>query len=195
MFTQFCKRFTLTVQIKLNLGINFLIKGDRAFILLMSIPCDKTFLSVHKILISWPLPLLLTYFWKNLTYDITFESKEIRLSYHGYSLVTSPFCRYLNFWSRDLDLQLWPVFEKKINLGINFWSERDRAFIKCMCIPCGKTFLSVLNFYPVTLTSGLELLLKKLNLCINFWTKRDPKRLQKLGRVVLVPLGQPLFSL
>ena len=33
-----------------------------------------------------------------------------------------------NFLSCDLDLQLWPTFEKG-NLGLNFWTRRDRAFI------------------------------------------------------------------
>ena len=44
---------------------------------------------------------------------------------------------------------------KKLNLGFNFWTKRDRAFILQVCIPCGKTFLSVpknLTFWPWLLT-------------------------------------------
>ena len=62
----------LSVQSKLNLGYNFWTKRNKAFILHMCVPCDKTFLSVPKIFTSWPWPWLLTYFWKNLTLDITF---------------------------------------------------------------------------------------------------------------------------
>ena len=101
----------LSVQSKLNLDHNFLTKGDRALILHKCIPCDKTFLSIPKFLTSWPWPWLLTYFWKNLTLAITFEAKEIGLSYFtSVFLVARPFCRYQNFWLRDLDF--WPTFEK-----------------------------------------------------------------------------------
>ena len=59
-------------RVNLTLAITFKTKRDMAFILHMRVPCDKTFLSVPKILTSWPWPWLLTYFWKNLTLDITF---------------------------------------------------------------------------------------------------------------------------
>ena len=98
---------------KLNLGNNFWTKRDRTFIFHMCISCDKTFLPIPKFLTSWPWPWLLTYFWKNLTLAITFEPKEIGLSYFTcVFLVTRPFCRYQNFWLRDLDLDFWPTFEK-----------------------------------------------------------------------------------
>ena len=32
---------------------------------------------------------------------------------------------------------------KKLNIGHNFWSKRDGAFIFHMCISCDKTFLSI----------------------------------------------------
>ena len=35
---------------------------------------------------------------------------------------------------------------KKLNLGHNCWTKRDRAFIFHMCISCGKTFLSIPKF-------------------------------------------------
>ena len=44
---------------------------------------------------------------------------------------------------------------KKINLGIYFCTQRDRAFILLMDIHCGKTFLSIPTFFIVTLTSTL----------------------------------------
>ena len=63
---------------------------------------------------------------------------------------------------------------KKLNLGHNFWTKRDRAFICHMCICCSKTFLLEPNFfYLVTLTLTFDLLLKKLNLDHNFWIKSD----------------------
>ena len=39
--------------------------------------------------------------------------------------------------------------KSKLNLGYNFWTKGDRAFILHMCIPCEETFLSV----PKILTS------------------------------------------
>ena len=44
---------------------------------------------------------------------------------------------------------------KKLNLGIYFCTQRDRAFILLMDIHCGKTFLSIPTFFIVTLTSTL----------------------------------------
>ena len=37
---------------------------------------------------------------------------------------------------------------KKLNLGHNFWTKQDRAFIFHMCISCGKTFLLEQRFLP-----------------------------------------------
>ena len=134
-----------SVQSKLNLGYNFSTNRDKAFILHMLVPCDKTFLSVPKNLTLWPWPWLLTYFWKNLTFAITFEPKKVRLSYYRYVhvfLVARPFCAYQKFWPCDLTLT-FDLLLKKLNLGYNFWTKRDKAFIVQVCIPCGKTFLSI----------------------------------------------------
>ena len=107
---------TLTFDLllkKLNLGYNFWTKRDKAFIVQVCIPCGKTFLSIPKILTLWPWPWLLTYFWKNLTLAITFEPREIRLSYYTcWFLLTRPFCPYQKNWPYDLDLDFWPTFEK-----------------------------------------------------------------------------------
>ena len=49
----------------------------------------------------------------NLTLAITFELKEIRLSYYTcVFLVTKPFSPYQKFWPLDLDLDFWPTIEK-----------------------------------------------------------------------------------
>ena len=62
----------------------------------------------------------------------------------------------------------------KPNLRHNVLTKRDGAFILHVCIPCGKTFLLIPNFDPVTLTLTFDLLLKKkLSLGIYIWTERD----------------------
>ena len=68
-------------------------------------------------------------------------------------LVTRPFIWYRNFLPRELDLEVWPTFEN-FNLGHNFLTTSDRAFILHMCIP--------LVTRPFTLKFGL--LLKNFNL-------------------------------
>ena len=50
---------------------------------------------------------------KTLTLAITFLLEVIELSYCTWVfLVTRPFTLYHNFWPRDLDLEVWPTFEK-----------------------------------------------------------------------------------
>ena len=137
----------LSVQSKLNLGYNFSTNRDKALILHRLVPSDKTFLkflSLPKNLTLWPWPWLLTYFCKNLTLAITFEPRGIRLSCYRHAfLATRPFCPYQKFLPCDLDLDFWPTFEKKLNLGYNLWTKRDKAFILHMLVPCYKNFLSV----------------------------------------------------
>ena len=51
--------------------------------------------------------------WKTLTLAITFKPEVIWLSYCTcVFLATRPFTWYHNFWPCDLDLELWPTFEK-----------------------------------------------------------------------------------
>ena len=60
---------------------------------------------------------------------------------------------------------------KNFNLGHNFQTRSDRAFILHTCIPCDKTFHMVSSF--LTLTLKFDLLVKNFNLGHNFQTKRD----------------------
>ena len=128
-----------------NLGHNFLTRGDRAFILHMCIPCNKTFHVVPYFfyLVTLTFGLLL----KNcITLAITFLPEVKGLSYCTCAFpVTRPFTWYPDFWPRDLDLEVWPTL-KNFNLGHNFLTRSDRAFILHMCIPCDKTFHIVLYF-------------------------------------------------
>ena len=96
-----------------NLGHNFLTRRDRAFKLHIWISCDKTFHIVPLFLTSRPWSWSLTYFWKTLTLAITFLPEKIGFAYCRYVfLVTIPFTWYHNFLPRDLDLAVWPTFEK-----------------------------------------------------------------------------------
>ena len=67
-----------------------------------------------------------------------------------------------------LDLDFWP-FEKKLNLGYNFWIKKIRYSLWQDLSVCTKRF----NPVSVTLTLSFDLLLNKINLGHNFWTKTD----------------------
>ena len=58
----------------------------------------------------------------NLTLAITFEPKEIGISYYTCVLLVA---------------RPWPWLLKKLNLGHNFWTKGDKTFIVHMCITCG----------------------------------------------------------
>ena len=96
----------------------------------------------------------------------------MKLSYYMcVYLVVRPFSWYQKFWHVILTF-IFGLLLKKLNLGFNFWTERDRAFIVYIRVPCDKTFLSLQkNVDLMTLT--FDLLLKKLNLRHNVLTKRD----------------------
>ena len=81
--------------------------------------------------------------------------------------------------------------QSKLNFGYNFSTNRDKAFILHMLVPCDKTFLSVQKKIDlVTLTLTFDLLLKKkLNLGYNFWTKRD------FIVQVCIPCGKAFLSI
>ena len=102
-----------TFEKTLTLAITFFILRDRAFILGMCVPYDKTIPPEPCILNMWPWPWPLAYFWKTLTLAITFLSYEIKLSYLAcLFLMTRPFQLYHKFWACDLDRDLWPTFQK-----------------------------------------------------------------------------------
>jgi hypothetical protein len=96
---------TLTLAISIEwyvVGLSYFIR----------VPCDKTFLLVPWILISWPWPWILTYFLRTLTLAICFEWQVIRLSYFTcVFLVARPFHWYLIFYPLTLhfvdDDHLW----------------------------------------------------------------------------------------
>ena len=149
---------------KLNLRHAFLTKRDWAFIFHVCIPCGKTFLSVPKNLTLWPWPWLYLLL-KKITLALTFEQKEIRLSYYAWIfLVARLFCLYQNFYpvilSSKVDLLLI-----KVNIGINFWTKRDRVFILHIDIPYCKTFLTIPTYFfiPWPWPPTLTYFWKKLN--------------------------------
>ena len=85
--------------------------------------------------------VFLTYFWKNLTLAITFEPKEIGLSYYRYEfLVARPICLYQKFWSCAIDF--WP-FEKNLTFAVSFEPKKKEY---SYYMPYGKFFLSVPKF-------------------------------------------------
>ena len=90
---------------------SFWTKVVKAFISQACIPCGKNSPSISKILTLWPWPWILT-FEKNLILAISFEPKEIGLSYYRYLfLVARPFCLYQQFWPCDLYLDFWPTLK------------------------------------------------------------------------------------
>ena len=86
-------------------------------------------------------------FEKNLTLVITFEKKEIGLSYFiCVFLVARPFCWYQNFRLPDLDFDFWPTFEKTF---ITFEpKEVGLSYFTCVFLMarpfCWKQFLALL---------------------------------------------------
>ena len=100
-----------------DLAYNFWTVIPRALIFHKIIPCDKIFLWVPLFLTMWPWPGSLTHFLKQrftITLLITFEMWVLELWYFSWVfLVIRPFSGYLYFWPFDLDLGVWPLFEKK----------------------------------------------------------------------------------
>ena len=136
-----------------NLDHNFLTRSDMAFILHMRLPCDKTFHMVPQFLTLWPWPWSLTYFWKPLTlaihiYDWNVVDCDVKQPIH----LTSPWPQisYHKWWGFHIAhaYSLWEdlshgtvIFDlvtltlkfdlllKNFNLGHNFLTTSDRAFI------------------------------------------------------------------
>ena len=134
-----------------NLGHNFQTRRDRAFILQMCIPCDKTFHMVPLFFTLWPWPWSLTYFWKTLTLAITFKPEEIKLSYCTcVFLVTRPFTWYHNFFdlvtlTLKFDLLVWNFnFGCYLMMVAARWASlsSDNSYLSCLWL-CGKKRLTL----------------------------------------------------
>ena len=115
-----CLSVCSSVQSKLDLGYNW----DKAFILHMWITCEKTFLSVPKILILWPWPWLLTYFRKKRNFGYNFWTKRERaFIFHMCISCAKTFLLEPNFFT------LWPwpwlltYFWKNLTLTITYEPE------------------------------------------------------------------------
>ena len=97
--------------------------------------------------------------------------------------VTRPFYWYQTVLPRNLYLDFLTYFWQKLNLGLNFSTKRDWAFILriLVCIPCGMTFLFsgflvfCLNpkFWPRDLDHDFWPTFENINLDHNFGNKRD----------------------
>ena len=90
------------------------------------------------------------YFWKTLTLAITFKQEVISLSYCTLVfLVTRPFTWYHNSWPCDIDLEVWPTFEKLyITLVITFKPEVI-GLSYCTCVFfVTRPFTWYHNFWP-----------------------------------------------
>ena len=102
----------------------------------------------ESILTLWPWPWSLTYFWKTLTLAITFKPEVIQLLYcTSVFLVTRPLTWYHKFWPCDLNLELWPTFQKLLP-----W-----LLLSDGCRPASVVvFLTTLIIIHVTLHSNLQ---------------------------------------
>ena len=138
---------------KLNLGYNFWNKWGRAFILQFVCLLRRPFFHYQ---IFWPL----TYFWRNLTLAITFETRDRAFILQACIPCSKTFLLVPN--AADFDpVPLTLTFDlllKKFNLDHNFWTKTDRIFILHMCIRHGKIFLSVRFFQVMTLTLTFDLI-------------------------------------
>ena len=107
----------LSVQSKLNLGYNLSIKRDKAFILHIWIPYDKTYLFVPKNvdLVTLTFDLLL----KKLNIDCNFWTKGDFLI-QVYIPCGKTFLSVPQILTCDLDLDVRRTFENNLNLAINF---------------------------------------------------------------------------
>ena len=143
---------TLTMKFDLllknfNLGHNFLTRSDRVFYFahMYSLWQDLSngIILFYLVTLTLEFDLLL----KTLTLAITFLLEVIELSHCTcVFIVTRPFTWYHNFFTIlvTLTLKFDLLLKKKISLGHNFQTRRNRAIILHMCILCDKTFHMVL---------------------------------------------------
>ena len=120
----------------LNLGHNFLTGSDRDFICVFLVARHFTWFMT-----SLPWPWSLTYFSKTVTLAITFLQEVMGLSYFTcVFLVTRLYTWYCNIWPYDLDLEVWPTFEKlKLCCHLVMFAARraslssDNSYLKACC--------------------------------------------------------------
>ena len=86
--------------------------------------------------------------------------------------MTRPFTWYHRFLLSDLDLEIWPTFEKTLTLAITSipW-EVGLSYFTCIFLMT-RPFTWYHNFYLVTLTLNFDLLVKIFNIGQNFNTMR-----------------------
>ena len=130
----------------------------------MCIPYDKTFHLLPYYVTLWTWPWSLTYFWKTLTLAITFKPEVIGLSYCTcVFLVTWPFTWYHNIGPCNLDLEVWPTFEK-LTLAITFKPEVIGFHIAQLYSLWHGLSHGTIIFGLVTLTLKFDPLVKNFNL-------------------------------
>ena len=105
---------------------------------------------------------------KNFNLGHTFQAiKDKAFIFHMYISYDKTFHMVPSFFILpcDLDLEVWPTFEKHFNLGHNFHTRSDRAFILHMCIPCDKTFHMVPQFLCPPLKKEGHIVLHVRSVC------------------------------
>ena len=101
---------------------------------------DKFVLGANAITLPSASASTLVAWTKTLTLAMPFKPEVIELSYCiCVFLVTRPFTRYHNFYPMTSTLK-FDLLLKNFNLGHNFQTRSDRAYVLHMCIPCDKTF-------------------------------------------------------
>ena len=127
-------------------------------------PCGKTFLLIPNIL---PCDLDVgPTFKKNLTLALTFDLKETGLSHYTWIfLVWQDFSVRIRIYDPVTLTSNFDLLLKNLNLGMNFWDERGKAFLGERSFTPYWNFWSCdldLQFWPLNLTFALtfELILK-----------------------------------
>ena len=88
----------------------------------------------------------------NFTLVITFKPLEIRLSYYTcWFLVIRPFYPYQKIWPCDLDLDIWPTFEKNLTLAITFEPREIRLSYYRYVFLVARPFCPYQKFWPCDL--------------------------------------------
>ena len=150
---------TLTLMVDLllknfNLGNSFLTRRGRAFIFHICIPCSKIFNAVPSTMNFDVVTLTLKFdLYKTIDGDYDFWIRGVIYCCYLHMVAAGELCCLSDnsgLASRDecqgslchsptVRIRVWWV-DKNFNLGHNFLTRNDRAFILHMCIPCYQTF-------------------------------------------------------